>query len=132
MMEKYAMSQKEQENLLIKHYRNLHSLSIRQLTAIQENDSPVITEFIEQKQIIIDQIKEWNEDFDASLCTADTATQLKQLLSEIILHEEEGQKILADRQANVRKQLVTNQKAKIIEQAYGNSLYTPVPRAIKR
>jgi hypothetical protein len=112
-----------QEDLLLKHYHNLRILSVKQLAAIKEEKLSVVTDFIGQKEMLINEIKKWYEHYEISDCKPDVAYQLREIILEISGYEETGRNLLTEQKEQMRKVLVVRQKSKIIQQAYESQLF---------
>lgn len=106
-----------QGTLLLKHYGNILTLSLKQLTAIKQEDEAGINEMIAQKQLIIEHIKRLQAEHGNMSFSVDTAKKMQQLLTDIKKVEDEGQAILVQRQEKLRNKLVSIQQKKLL-QAY--------------
>lgn len=111
------MSGEVQGTLLLKHYGNILTLSLKQLTAIKQEDEAGINEMIAQKQLIIEHIKRLQAEHGNMSFSVDTAKKMQQLLTDIKKVEDEGQAILVQRQEKLRNKLVSIQQKKLL-QAY--------------
>lgn len=111
------------EDLLLKHYRNLRKLIVKQLAAIEAGDGILLEEIIQQKEMIIGEIRRWHSAHDVLTCTPDTTATLREMINEIIVYENNSRKELAKRQEDVRKLMVAKQKDKLIQQAYGGTIW---------
>ena len=108
--------------MLLKHYRNLRCLVVKQGVAIEAGDGVLLEEIIQQKEIIIADIKRWHSAHDVSVCPSDTTATLREMINEIIVYENDSRKELVRRQESVRKLMVAKQKDKLIQQAYGGTI----------
>lgn len=106
-----------QGTLLLKHYGNILTLSLKQLTAIKQEDEAGIDTIIAQKQLIIEHIKGLQAEHGNMSFSVDTTNKLQQLLTDIKKAEDEGQAILVQRQETLRNKLVSIQQKKLL-QAY--------------
>lgn len=116
--------QNSQGDLLLKHYCNLRTLSMKQLAAIKEEQLPVVTDVIGQKEMLINEIKKWHEHHEISDCAPEVVYHMREIVREISGYEEASRKLLAERRDQVRKVMVVKQKSKIIQQAYEGQFYS--------
>jgi hypothetical protein len=117
------MKEETKEELLLKHYRNLHGLAKRQLAAVNEGNSVMTQELISQKEIIITEIKKWHVEFATAGCSGEAIREIRRLLAEIVASEDESRKILSEKEEGVRKAMLATRQSSMIQQAYGNQVY---------
>lgn len=118
------MQSSGQGDLLLKHYRNLGTLAKRQLAAIIEDQPFVVEDFIAQKEMLINEIKKWHAQNKLSDCVPDVTKVLRHIIREIVDSEEQSQKILIERQEQVRKMMIVKQKNQMIQQAYEGQYFS--------
>jgi len=118
------MTQSRQGELLLKHYQNFRTVSEKQLAAITEDKLLMVEDFIAQKELFINEIKKWYEHHELSECMPSVTDILRQMIYEITAYEDKSQKILTERQEQVRKAMVVKQKSKIIQQAYEGQFFS--------
>lgn len=119
--------QTSQGELLLLHYRNLRTLSMKQLAAIKEEKLSVVADCIGQKEMFVNEIKKWHEHYEISDCKPDVAYQLREIISEISGYEEVGRNLLTERKEQVRKAMLVRQKSQKIQQAYEGQFYLQQP-----
>ncbi|MBU2699160.1 hypothetical protein Ga0466249_000239 [Sporomusaceae bacterium BoRhaA] len=117
------MKQTGETELLFKHYYNMRTLSIKQFEAIQEDQLLIVEELIAQKGIMITEIKKWYEQHVLSDYPSDVTAALSDIIREIRDYEEKSQQLLTERQEQVRKVMVVNQKSKLIQRAYEDQAF---------
>jgi hypothetical protein len=112
------------EIVLLKHYQNIQRLSRQQLDMLMKGNLADLNECIAQKQLMIDQIKIFQSEFDITDFSAVFIEKLRCLLTDIAATEAESQKLLSTCQNTVRLQLLASRQAKILRQAYEAPLST--------
>jgi uncharacterized protein YnzC (UPF0291/DUF896 family) len=112
------MQQEEKELRYLKHFCNLQRLSVEQLHVIKEDQSDVIHELINQKQIVMNSIIAMRGAFNIEDCQLAFKEKLKKVLQEISLIDKESQQIIQERCKAISKQMLANRKEISINQAY--------------
>jgi hypothetical protein len=114
------MAGEDQERLYIMHFRNLEQVALAQLTAIQKQEAAAIDAWIGQKQMILDELLRLKEKRELAVCSRETQETAQRSLLQIMDHEAESRRLLAERSERIRLRLLNLQRNQIIRTAYEN------------
>lgn len=112
------MHQEDVWLLFIKHCSNFQRLSAEQLHAIEKEQDDMVTELASQKQIIMNSMVAFQEQYDINECQQEVKEKINSLLQQITITESQSHQIIRQRSADISKKMLANRKEMNIQQAY--------------